>query len=232
MPSGAVGRLSYRPGDTEGPVARTIRFIVTELPAWRDDPRRPAAWNEKHTNSSLCDFLDSRSRSALPMVRFKHEAVESKNRTVDLAAHGIDEMTIIGQRGYTIYEPFLVIEAKRLPAPTKDREREYVTSAEKAMGGIQRFRLGFHGSNVETAVIVGYVEQDSLDQWFDTINAWIADLAKSATFGGCTWTSADRLLNLRLTTHGLVATSDSAHERSTNCCTSSIKLKHIWLLMK
>ena len=70
------------------------------------------------------------------MFQFEHEAPQSGTRTVDIGVHGTEEATLIGARPYSVHEPFLVIEAKRLPAPGgKDREREYVTGTDRSSGG-------------------------------------------------------------------------------------------------
>jgi len=233
--SGSSGSLSYTPAPGEGPVPRTLEFIRTKLPAWRDDPTRPSDPSEKRLNSSLCDFLDSRARSDFPMVRFKHESPQTKSRTIDMAVHGTGEVTLIGAHGYTIYEPFLVIEAKRLPAPSKDREREYVTGTDKARrgvtGGIQRFKLGLHGANVESAVIIGYVERLSVHYWHATINQWIADLVGKASSDGCVWGKSDTLDRLICDDQQETSIAASNHQRSGTCLTSSIRIHHLWVVM-
>ena len=71
---GSIGHLAYKPAAEEGLIPKTLAFVRTQLPAWRDDLRRPHVSSEIGLNSSLCDFLDSRSRSDFPMARFKHEA--------------------------------------------------------------------------------------------------------------------------------------------------------------
>ena len=105
-----------------------------------------------------------------------------------------------GERLHTIYDPFMVIEAKRLPAPTSDREREYVTGKDKssgrATGGIQRFKLGLHGAGNEIAAIVEYVQKHSVQTWFGQINQWISDLATSNGKDGCVWSNAEKLQEL------------------------------------
>lgn len=117
-PPGSSGHLTYRPSPDDGLILRTLEFVRTQLPAWRDDPKRPQDLPERRLNSSLCDFLDSRARSHFPMVRFKHEAPQTGASTVDIGIHGREEITI-GARSYTIYEAFMVIEAKRLVSGQK-----------------------------------------------------------------------------------------------------------------
>jgi len=178
---GSIGTLSYKPPPGDFLLPRTLSFILSQLPNWRDDPMRPADSNENQMNSSLCDFLDTRSRTDFPMVRFKHQDPQTTTHTVDLGIHGVEQITTVDTYSYTIYQPFLVIEAKRLPAPSKDREREYVAGADKPSGAIQRFRLGLHGAGVETALIVGYIESELPAHWHETINEWIR------IFAICDW---------------------------------------------
>jgi hypothetical protein len=236
-PSGSMGRLSYRPASDEGPVPKILEFIRIQLPAWRDDPKRSPDASEKLLNSSLCDFLDSRARSGFPMVRFKHEAPQAESRTVDIGVHGAEEATFIRAQSYTIYQPFMVIECKRVPAPSpKEREREYVTGKHKSSGtpagGIQRFKLGLHGSNIETAAIVGYIEKHSLRYWHGVINGWIAELAAAETgTDGCVWSHADAIEQLVCNDEHGSSTAISSHKRTDECITPSIRLHHLWIVM-
>jgi hypothetical protein len=229
--SGSVGTLAYKPPLGETLVPQTLSFVLAQLPAWRDDPTRPADSNENQMNSSLCDFLDIRSREDFPMVRFKHQAPQTTTHTVDLGVHGLESITTVGTRGYTIYQPFLVIEAKRLPAPRKDREREYVVGGDKPSGAIQRFRLGLHGADVETAIIVGYIESEMPPHWHSTINQWIRSFAAGTEATGCTWSPADELGNLVFDEKHGTSSSESNHERDASCCTPSLRIRHLWIVM-
>jgi hypothetical protein len=234
--SRSSGHLAYRPAPDEGPVPKTLEFVRTQLPAWRDDPKRPADSSEKLLNSSLCDFLDSRARSGFPMIRFKHEAPQTTASTVDMGVHGTEEITFVGNYDYTINQPFMVIECKRLPAPSKNREREYVTGTNRtsggATGGIQRFKLGLHGAKVETATIVGYVEEQTTRQWHVTINGWITDLAAGPSADGCVWSHVDRLQQLVCDDEHGASTAISTHERAEACLTQFIQIHHMWIVMR
>jgi len=165
------------------------------------------------------------------MVRFKHEAPQQKSRTVDIGIHGIEEVTFVGPYGYSIYEPFMVVEAKRLPAPSKDREREYVSGIGKATGGIQRFKCGQHGANVEIAVIIGYIEDQSVDHWHATINRWISELVAGTISDGCTWKEAELLEKLTWNDKDRTSASISFHGRFGECLTRSIRIHHVWVVM-
>jgi hypothetical protein len=233
--AGAVGRLSFGPSAQDGLVPQTLAFIRRQLPAWRDDPQRPKENSEKRLNSSLCDFLDCRSRHDLPMARSKHESPQSGTRTADMGVHGTAETTLIGVRQYSIYKPFLVIEAKRLPAPSADREREYVTGTDPSSGGptggIQRFKLGLHGSDVETAAMVAYIQDQPPDHWHSSVNGWIDDLTGVTSTGGCVWSSADKLRPLESNDHSGTAFSVSIHQRRDECATPEIEIHHLWIVM-
>jgi hypothetical protein len=233
--SGSKGRLSGKPAPEDGLVPKTLEFIYNQLSAWRDDPKRPHDPAEKSLNSTLCDFLDRRSRVDLPMVRFKHEAQQSHLRSADLGVHGMGDATLVGLYSYTPYEPFMVIEAKRLPAPSSDREREYVSGVNKSngspTGGIQRFKLGLHGADIETAAIVGYVQEQPVQNWFEQINQWITDLVTTTESDGCVWSAAEKLQALDCDEPHQTARTSSVHQRSGSTLTSQIRLHHFWVVM-
>ena len=147
----SIGRITSGI-DRENTLAiKTINFVSRQLPAWRDDPVRPQEQAEDRLNLQLCKFLDSRARNEFPMVRFDHEEYQPGRRRVDLSASPV-EATTIGAKLHTVYDPILVFECKRLPAPSLDREKEYVTGGkEHTSGGLQRFKLGGHGRVLRVA---------------------------------------------------------------------------------
>lgn len=226
-PSAAIGRLTYKPDPDGGLVPATLRFVRNALPQWRDDPFRPQASNEKDLNSQLADFLDARARSAFAMVRFKHEQPQGKGRTVDVAAHVTESETWVGSRYVSIYEPFLVIEAKRLPAPSREREREYVIGSKAGSGGIERFKSCLHGATVEDAIMIGYVESGTFAHWHETVNRWIREIADSHSDKA--WSEDDWLGAIRVEPTLALAETDSAHRRINR--TAAIRLRHIWVAM-
>ncbi len=234
LPPIGTGRISFGPVDEDGLVPRTLEFIRQQLPAWRDDPRRPKKVAEKGLNSSLCLFLGNSAKTHLPMVLFQHETLQTAGRTVDIGAHPAEEGTTIGTRCFSIYAPFLVVECKRLPTPGgKVREREYVSgfhSNGSPTGGIQRFKLGLHGGQVEVAAMIGYVEKHDFNHWHNEINQWIVQLVGASVPDGTTWTRSDQLSKLD---QSLVTTAscDSEHSRIGNVISPVIQLRHIWVRM-
>jgi hypothetical protein len=222
------GRLGHGPEMTLA--ERTIEFIRSQLPEWRDDPDRPDEEGEDLLNVQLCDYLDCSARLGFPMVRFSREEPQVGKRKVDLAAKPAMSAMIHG-RVYTKYEPFLAIEGKRLPAPKTDREREYVTGGQKTTGGIQRFKLGAHGSYHTKAVLVGYIQREDGTYWWRTINGWIADLVTGDTADGCEWDDSDRLQRLNVDPATGIASCSSNHRRSGDAVTRHIALDHLWVAM-
>lgn len=101
---------------------RTIDFVYTQLPTWRDDTNRSDQQSEKQLNSQLCKFLDSNARNSFPMVRFNHEEYQTGRSTVDISASPAAD-TMIEAKFYSRYDPITVFECKRLPAPSRAREK-------------------------------------------------------------------------------------------------------------
>lgn len=139
MSTPAHGRITH--GPTPGSVVdKTLEFVYSQLPKWRDKPHREILESEEALNGQLCKHLNAAARREnFSMAHFHHEERQGKRRRVDLSAQPVDETLIAGQT-YQDDQPFLVFECKRLPADRKSREREYVTG-ENESGGIQRFKL-------------------------------------------------------------------------------------------
>ncbi len=226
-----LNRITRGPLQNDRIIPKTLEFIQTQLPQWRDDPNRPANESEKSLNSTLCDFLEHRRRDMLPMARFKHESPQQGIRTVDIGVHGTSEEVLVGVSTYSFYEPFLVIECKRLPSlGGKHREQEYVAGYTKTgspTGGIQRFKLGLHGKNVNTAVLIGYIQCNVPKHWHKTINNWIRELSKRIQKDGLSWND-DQLSKLTVNQVGTYC-MESKHPRMSD--ESPIEIHHYWVPM-
>lgn len=210
-------------------VRRTTSFIRENLPAWRDDPEREHVDSEESLNAQLCKFLNVVARqSDFSMVYFHHEERQSGRRRVDLSALPTLGMWI-GPRHHSIYDPFLVMEGKRLPAPTLDREREYVTGGEKLNGGIQRFKLGLHGASVRAAALIGYVQDGTPAEWHTTINEWISNLTGGKDKDEI-WSLKDRLQKLTDDPEAGVSMCESVHLR-VNAVSDRAQMSHLWVEM-
>lgn len=108
---------------------------------------------------------------------------------------------------YARRQPFLALEAKRLPSPRADRRREYLVHSAKAdapadpeeraelqgeKGGVARFKLGIHAPALKIVGIIGYVQRHSFDHWRETINRWIDELIASPP-NDLRWDECDKL---------------------------------------
>ena len=98
----------------------------------------------------------------------------------------------IGAKEHSIYAPFLVLECKRLPAPSKDREKEYVTGFDHTSGGIQRFKMGLYGHTHSFAVLIGYIQRENSKFWYNKIREWILELAQGDIEDQCSWDESKR----------------------------------------
>ena len=204
-------------------VRQTIGFVCSQLPRWRDDTEREPAEAEEALNGQLCKFLNVVSRSEFPMAHFHHEERQAKRRRVDMSAMPVSDILI----GHSKYEPFLVMEGKRLPAPSTDRKREYVVGNEQSSGGIERFKLGLHGGALETAAMVGYVQRGSFADCHGSINVWIAELSAQKK---SSWTNDKPLSDLEMNAVDRVASCQSEHSR-VDAVSPRIQLEHLWIDM-
>ncbi len=219
---------------TEGPSAslaeRTLEFVFSELATWRDDANRPLEDAEERLNAQLCKYLNVAASDRFPMVFFHHEEKQTGTRRVDMSALSKSGI-VLGLTYHSIYDPFLVLEGKRLPAPSSDREREYVSGRAKKSGGIQRFKLALHGAQQTTAAIVGYVQSGNLREWLSRINEWIGDEAESKDTTGEDWSLAEQLRDFKDHAQKRIAVSSSTHPREKSAVSAQIKLRHFWVAM-
>ena len=212
-------------------ILRTLAFVYQLLPTWRDDPNRPAEGAEPRLNLQLCKFLDSQARrNSFPMVRFNHEEYQHDRHSVDLSASPVDAM-VFDAKLYSIYDPFLVFECKRLPAPAKDREREYVTGGKKSSGGIQRFKLGLHGAKLDLVAIIGYIQARDAQHWHTTINRWISSLSLGKLTDGCVWDRNEKLGAFEEDAVQRTANCRSVHGRTGKVRSNRIEIQHFWVVM-
>lgn len=222
------GRISE--GPTIALIDRTIDFVHSELAGWRDDPDRAAEEAEERLNAQLCKYLNVAASHRFPMVKFSHEEKQTGTRRVDMSALP-SEGGFVGETYYSIYDPFLVFEGKRLPTPTRNREREYVSGGSDMSGGIQRFKLALHGALQATGVMVGYIQRDDSGTWLSLINQWIRDLATAGGESDESWSDDEQLTDFSKDVSLSTASASSEHARNSTAVTPRIKLRHLWVKM-
>jgi hypothetical protein len=211
-------------------IERTLKFVRSELPNWRDDPARPREESEERLNAQLCKYLNVTSRKKFPMVYFHHEEKQTADRRVDVSALPIDPQ-VFSSTLYSIYDPFLVFEGKRLPPPNNSkRTREYVTGGDAKSGGIQRFKLGLHGAKHETAALIGYIQKGELREWLKKINNWIRELEGTFAFEE-TWNLDEQLADFHEKAAVGIADCSSSHSRIGDVVSNSVHIRHLWVKM-
>lgn len=211
-------------------LTRTTEFVYRQLANWREDPKRTEEAAEEKLNAQLCKFLNSRSRRSLKMAYFFHEERQTGTRRVDMSALAA-EGAMIGSTYHSHYDPFLVMEGKRLPAPEVSREREYLTGGSMKSGGVQRFRLGLHGAKLPRAIIIGYIQDGQPREWFDRINGWMDQLIAAGEVDGESWAAPERLTAFTEIRGKDIARSASRHPRQGDVASSQIDLDHFWVRM-
>jgi hypothetical protein len=211
-------------------VARTIQFVQEELVRWTDRSDRAAAIKEGTLNSQLCKHLDASARERFPLVQFHHEEGQGKKHSVDLSA-GFTAGTHLDGNYHSIDDPFLVFECKRLPAPAKNRSREYASNRPAAGGGIQRFKLGLHGARFNKAVMIGYIQNKDSTYWHGEVNTWILELASEEQLQAEVWNDTEILDHLQISPEGKLSRSDSTHSRVGDCVSATIEIVHLWVVM-
>lgn len=122
---------------------------------------------------------------------------------------------------YAFPARFLALEAKRLPTPTKEREREYLAGNQ---GGVERFKRGLHGSGLKEVGLIGYVQRQSFGYWRDRINQWVNELLKSPP-SDLFWDEQDRLV-LEAESERLAQLRSSSLRGSDN---QRLAIRHLWV---
>ncbi len=209
---------------------KIICWIYEKLPRWRDKYTGLTKENEPTLNSDLCKFLTRRARNENEMFFFHHENPEKTKGRNDFAANDINEPEL-QSKSFTDDKTLLVIECKRLPAPRKNRELEYVTGLDKAAGGIQRFKMGRHGSEHTIAAMIGYIQKESMRYWCDKINEWISNFVKGIEKDCRIWTKSEKLVNIEESNELRSAKFKSIHSRR-NSKTETILIHHLWITLQ
>ncbi len=209
-----------------------VGFIAEELPLWRDHPDRPTANAETTLTEHLCDYLNGAARCSTTWshVQFRTETVDETRggRKIDLTVKPLAAALIIEGRRHSQYDALFPNECKRLPTPKKkDRdEREYVTTESGTTGGIQRFKLGYHGAAHTFAAMIAYVQERSFSHWLSQVNCWIRDLAAGPNSA---WSDSDILQTLSDDPATGISTLKSQHRRERGL--DGCELRHLWIRM-
>ncbi len=209
-----------------------LEFIANELPAWRDRTDRVSESAEAALTAQLCSHLTGAARlsSGWDILQFRAEVPDEQNkgRKIDIAPSACASTIYVDGRRCTEFDILIPIECKRLPTPKQKgrEEQEYVITQNSTTGGIQRFKLGHHGSHHKLGAMIAYIQHETPTTWFKTVTNWIDALAQSHGSG---WTSQESLSLIKADQKTGLSIYKSTHKRSKKL--TDIELRHLWLEM-
>lgn len=226
MMADPIARVGNPPSDMKRLIElRVIDFIYANLTSWRDDRTRNLVESEEKLTGQLHDFLQHNSGQHENFY-FRIEEQQKGRRKIDLAAKPTGSY-IQANLYSSIYTPIIVFEAKRLPAPERSRDQEYVTGGAKISGGIQRFKLGEHGQGHYISGLIGYVQSKGIDYFHEKVNNLILEMSKSSS-DSLLWNASECLEKVDDKMDVGLAKFVSHHLRNYN---GEICLYHIWIDM-
>ncbi|MEQ2007256.1 MAG: hypothetical protein ABMA26_10710 [Limisphaerales bacterium] len=210
-----------------------VAFVERELPVWRQRPELAQVEDEPRLNQSLCLHLDKSSRRSFDSIRFVQEPIQGSGRNADIGVFPVNTINMEGT-DFSDHEQLLPIECKRLPTPPDSRrsDLEYVHGLPgHRTGGIERFKHGSHGRTNQRALMIAYVQADSLAHWMTAINARLTQLAANGTDAGL-WSPCEPLSRDAWLYGNAVHRLTSSHRRLTPpSCSPEVAMDHLWLLM-
>ena len=156
---------NFRP---EGIIFSILNFLSSNLPLFvvnksQINPNKI----ESSYNNQLSMFLNA--RRSMEAFLFQNSPEQDNGRIPDIGVFLIKSIVCNN------YESIFDIECKRLNTQLS-HVKQYVCGN---TGGIQRFKLNQHGRNLSYSAMIGYVENQSSEYWFEQINIWITDLCNN-----------------------------------------------------
>lgn len=152
----------------EGVIFSILSFVSLKLPLFvinkaQINPNKM----ESSYNSQLSMFLNA--QRSMEAFLFQNSPEQENGRIPDIGVPLIK--SIINNS----YESIFDIECKRLNTQLS-HVKQYVYGN---TGGIQRFKLNQHGTNLPFSAMIGYVENQTSEYWVEQINMWITDLCNN-----------------------------------------------------
>lgn len=217
--------------EIDGSIKAVVEFIEIHFPTFSEKVKGEITASEKALTDKLCKYFN-RQVGSYPF-HFKPENVEDhesgKSPQTDIGTISNKEQIVVNDTQYGEWDSFFSIEAKRLPTPGHNREKEYVIGHKKVNGGIERFKKRKHGKRLKYAAIIGYVQNENFDYWFLTINDWIEELIKTSKGE---WIADDKLRKLTVQSSSQLAKFESDNIRlPAKSKTDKIKLLHFWITL-
>jgi len=214
--------------ELDSSIIAVVEFIEVHFLEFSKKVKGEITTSEKALTDKLCKFLN-RNSGAYPFY-FHHENVENhasgSSPQIDIGTVSNSERLLIGDRSYGEFDSFFSIEAKRLPTPGHNREKEYVIGHNKPNGGIERFKKRIHGKDLKYAAIIGYIQKNDANHWFLKINDWIGELITSEPE---LWTENDKLVKNQSKSIGLNKFSSENSREKIDGHEDIISLFHFWI---
>lgn len=213
-----------------------LPHFVAAISPTRQGSAKPR--NEKDLCAELGKRLNFASSSELFSFYPEDPENESCSRTLDYGTYPRLQL-LVGSRLLGATDRLYGIEAKRLPTHTSpinlpEREREYVvghwnfrsSSNKRISGGIERFKEGLHGADLERVGMIAFVQKHDSRHWLAEVNRWIADLIQPPLKSHRSqWRNSD-LVEVVTKEQSRVTELRSIHERR---LLPPIRIAHFWL---
>ncbi|OGT97426.1 MAG: hypothetical protein A2X80_04580 [Geobacteraceae bacterium GWB2_52_12] len=220
---GGTGTLIGPPHNSQ--FNSVVELIVLSLPLFAESALQENIANENGLNRRLARFITNvANKNGFPFFA-QNESMEDETRgnspATDIGIHlKIEDIA-------TDPPKITVFEGKRLTSTLgRERHQEYLIGHEKdgqqiPCGGIERFKCTIHGSGFAHAGMIGYLQEETPENWCEKINSWISDLC-SHSFEPA-WSEQERLTPPE--TDGRITKCASVVHRAE----SELQLIHLWI---
>jgi hypothetical protein len=162
--------ISSGSGKTIGIIIESIKAACTPFKKAVTQKNLQLPLNENKLTQILVEQIEVKIKSQ-PTIGVKNQYSD-----LFLGTKGIPDFYFHTVEEGATHEPLFVVESKRLPSPTF--EKEYVIG-ETQNGGIERFKIEKHGKGLSQCGMIGFVENFTSDYWIKTINDWIIELSQT-----------------------------------------------------
>ncbi len=227
---------SVSSGSIEGPepdasILAVVCFVEKHLIEFSDKFTDSEIKNEKGLTQKLVLLLNASKEDRL--FFFDKEYMEDPERgnspQVDIGTiTTIEEGIIIESKNYGNDESFFSLEAKRLCKLETKRSKEYLVGrfeGDKYLntGGVERFKKGIHGKNLNYGALIAYVQENDFNYWYQIINLWVVELILKNIYSQVSWSLEDKLRKEYIET--ATAKFISVNSRQNDF----IRLFHLWV---
>jgi len=201
---------------------KTISFIISII------KKTPKYFHSAIQTKNIIKQLNENDYTQIIVEQFtailleNNSSISAQNQYSDLfyGTKGFPDIYFYQAEKGKTNKPIFVLESKILPAPTKNREQEYVIG-EKENGGIERFKIGKHGTGFDECGIIGFVRDKDFNHWEKKINEWIKDLSMKDSF----WNIDEKVVPQEKNRYYSYLIS-FAHRIKSN----DVRLHHFWLI--